>query len=288
MEGLLVVRCKKCQALLNIGDSKQTIKCAVCGNEITIDSSTAKTEPCKIGPNNELSIIGDEIDDMISKHSATFLDDLLGAAIEKEEREHFQKTSADCVNLEEAKALETVHYGSLIWKVIGIENEKKLLLSKECMGIDFEWTSEDDPFDDLEDRSLADLLSDSPIDYAHEAKEIRDYLNEWFYEKYFSKIERERIVPHCIKIRKADGSVAQELNERIFLLSEEEVQKYLPECKDRIASMHGLFRDVTRDWLLRVDDEVVTHQSIINTSGKVEKVSDGNLYEYFRPAIWVK
>ena len=159
MEGLLVVRCKKCQALLNIGDSKQTIKCAVCGNEITIDSSTAKTEPCKIGPNNELSIIGDEIDDMISKHSAAFLDDLLGAAIEKEEREHFQKTSADSVNLEEAKALETVHYGSLIWKVIGIENEKKLLLSKECMGIDFEWTSEDGPFDDL-DEDIIDQIID--------------------------------------------------------------------------------------------------------------------------------
>lgn len=286
----LFIRCKNCQALLSNNASKKTFKCPVCENEIIFDSSIDENNSCQIGEDKEISIIGDEIDNMISDFSTTSLDDLLSMAMEKEDADHFNKISADVVALENANLLETVRYGKIFWQVIGIENGKKLLLSKECMVMDLDWICNDDSYDDFDDfnGTLEEFRNNSKIDYTHEAEEIRKYFNEWFCEKYFSSAEIDRIEPHCIKIYKPDGSLAQEINERIFLLSEAEVQKYLPNCKDRIATTHVMYNDVPKEWLLRVDDEVVTFQTVINTVGEVEKLPTNSLSDRFRPAIWVK
>lgn len=289
MKGLFI-RCNKCQALLNNDTSNKTFKCPVCENEIIIDSSMVEDNSYQIGENNEISIIGDDIDKMISDFSEATLDDMLSVAMEKEYADHFNKISADVVALETANLFETVRYGELIWQVIEIENGKKLLLSKECMVMDFDWICKDDSYDDFDDfnGTLGEFCNNSKIDYTHEAEEIRKYFNEWFCEKYFSSAEIDRIEPHCIKIYKPDGSLAQEINERVFLLSEAEVQKYLPNCKDRIAITHVLFNDVPLEWLLRSDDEVITSQCVVNADGEIEQIPDGYLTDRFRPAIWVK
>ena len=64
--------------------------------------------------------------------------------------------------------------------------------------------------------------------------------------------------------------------------------KYIQAKEDRIASMHVMFNDVGRDWLLRLDDEPEEYQMVVNTEGDFEKVDVGCLCSWFRPAIWVK
>ena len=49
------------------------------------------------------------------------------------------KSFAEVVPFEVAKINNCVQFGELLWQVIGIEDGKKLLISKECMQIDFDW-----------------------------------------------------------------------------------------------------------------------------------------------------
>jgi len=217
-------------------------------------------------------------------------DECFGAAMEAEDERYFAEISANIVPLENANINDYVKFGKIIWKVIGIENGKKLLLSKDCMGMDFDWEfgqDDDDTIDDNE--SLADMLyNEECVNYAKEAEEIRKYFREWFCENYFSQEELKRIVPHCIKIKSSDNDIAQTFNDCVFLLSKAEIEKYIPTKEDRIASMHVMFNDVVRDWLLRLDDELEEYQMVVNTEGNFEKVDAGCLCSWFRPAIWVK
>ena len=219
-----------------------------------------------------------------------FSDDFLKTAMDNEDKRYRDKASANIVPVEVANINDCVQFGKNIWKVIGIENGNKLLLSRDCMGLDFDWEfgrDDDDAIDHNE--SLADILSDDEsVDYAKEAAEIRKYFREWFREKYFSQEELKRIVPHCVKIKFSDNDIAQTLNESVFLLSKAEVEKYIPIKEDRIASMHVMFNDVVRDWLLRLDDEPEEYQMVVNTEGDFEKVDVGYMCSWFRPAIWVK
>lgn len=215
-------------------------------------------------------------------------DEYLGAAMKAEDERYFAKTSANIVPLENAKVNDCVKFGKIIWKVIGMEEGKKLLLSKDCMGMDFDWEFSQGDDNDLTDNkfgeTLADILgSEQVVDYAKEAEEIKKYFREWFCDNYFLKEEVEQIEPYCVK-----NTIGSTFDEYVFLLSEEEVKKYIPTKEERIASMHVMFNDVARDWLLRLEDEPVERQVVVNTEGDFETVSDGYLCSWFRPAVWVK
>lgn len=226
----------------------------------------------------------------MDKNFDVFSDAFLGEAMDNEDKRYRDMISANIVPLETATVNDCVQFGKIIWKVIGIENGNKLLLSRDCMVTDFDWEFGQDDDDAIDNNtSLADILSDEEsVDYAKEAGEIRKYFREWFCEKYFSQEELRRMVPHCIKIKSSSNDIAQTLNESVFLLSKAEVEKYIQAKEDRIASMHVMFNDVVRDWLLRLDDEPEEYQMVVNTEGDFEKVDVGCLCSWFRPAIWVK
>lgn len=76
-------------------------------------------------------------------------------------------------------------------------------------------------------------------------------------------------------------------DEFVFLLSKEEVEKYIPQKKDRIASMETIINPVTRPWLLRVDG-YTDYEVAVCSDGEIERVPEGQLCDKFRPAVWIK
>ena len=180
-----------------------------------------------------------------------------------------------------AEVYDVVQFGEFAWQVIGVEDGKKLLLTKECMQIDFDWefAQEDSAANESVEDMLADILADNDIDYAAEFNKIKKYFSEWFCEKHFTTEDLNRIVP--------TGKTSNEDTEYVFLLSEKEVQKYIPKKEDRIATVHVIFNDVKRPWMLRVDD-TSDYQMAVDTEGEIVKVPEQHICDQFRPAIWVK
>ena len=211
------------------------------------------------------------------------LDAFLEKMLETEDKIYSDKSTANVVPLDNACVGNLVTFGETVWRVIGVEDGKKLLISKDCDGMDMDWQLRDETKDDSSEpswKTLSDIQDDSPINYAEEAEEIRKYFAEWYCNK-FSAEERARMVPHTI----ITSTGKQEVN--VFLLSRAEVEKYLPNKEERIASMHVIFNDVVRSWLLRTNDSE-EYQLPVNTEGEFERVPDGYTLEWFRPAVWVR
>ena len=224
----------------------------------------------------------------MSKDFDKFLDKLLEIGMEAEDKRYFEEISKDIVTLENAKINDRVQFGKIIWKVIAIEGEKKLLISKDCMGIDYDWemTQQDVADIEMELKDILNMKNDESIDYKEEFKKIKKYLNGWFCDKTFSMEELARIVPNFTETSNESVSMIGQ-SDKVFLLSKSEVKKYIPEKKDRIASMHVMFNDVARAWTLRLENETET-QTIVNREGEIETLQSGYMNEWFRPAVWVK
>lgn len=193
------------------------------------------------------------------------------------------KSFTEVVPFEVAKINNCVQFGELLWQVIGIEDGKKLLISKECMQIDFDWeftqNNSSEIKENIEDM-LTDILSEKGINYADEFDNIRKYFSEWFCKKYFSAEDLTRIVPNHNK-------TLLENPEYVFILNEEEIKKYIPKKEDRIATVNVILNDVKKPWLLRIDG-VVDHQIVVDIDGDIVEVPEGHICDRFRPAIWVK
>lgn len=92
------------------------------------------------------------------------------------------------VPFEVAEINDYVQFGEFAWQVIWVENGNKLLISKNCMQMDFEWEFAKDESSDANEfveSVLTDVLSGKDIDYAAEFDELKKYFSEWFYEKHF-------------------------------------------------------------------------------------------------------
>lgn len=216
--------------------------------------------------------------------------------------------------IEIAEVGDYVQFGALAWKVIAVEDGKKLLLSKEWMMIDSDVEIADDSFDeifsekqveqgaedcadedfsedfeeDFLDSTYACLFSEDAFNKKYRAckseyESIQNYLRKCFCEYYFSPNDVKRIVPHSIASNDKSNS------EYVFLLSREEVEKYIPEKEDRIATkmidFDILVYDVKKPWLLRFN-ESERYYFVVDTEGDIIVV-DGH-YDRFRPAVWVK
>lgn len=173
-----------------------------------------------------------------------------------------------------AEVGDHVQFGAFAWRVIAIENGKKLLLSKDCMQMDMEWELRDEDSNASIEDMLADILAESTLDYAEEYNGFKEYFKEWFCQKYFSEEDMAKIIPH-------------NADEFVFLLSKEEVEKYIPKKEDRIASMETIINPVTRPWLLRVDG-YTDYEVAVCSDGEIERVPEGQLCDKFRPAVWIK
>ena len=199
--------------------------------------------------------------------------------------------------LEIAEIGDYVQFGKIAWKVIGIEDGKKLLLSKEWMYTDtdeeleensleelLKEIAEDQAEEDIIDESLAFLFSEDSFNKKYRAcsreyEGVQKYLREEFCNEYLSQDDVKRIVPYSIK------SNDQINSEYVFLLSPNEVEKYIPKKEDRIATAAVHIFDVKKPWLLRFNDEE-RYYFAVDTEGNIVVV-DGHC-EKFRPAVWVK
>ena len=183
-------------------------------------------------------------------------------------------------------------FGKLIWKVIAVENENKLLLSKDCMSKDFDWefgqenSKERKTNNQMTPQDILNDMDNTPIDYEEEFLNTIKYLNGWFCDKYFSNEELERIVSRSNDNGERYAS-AKIQDIKVFLMSEDEVERFLPVIKNRIARMHVMFNDVARAWTLSYDSKTGS-QRVVNTEGEIETVPNGQINEWFRPAVWVK
>lgn len=216
-------------------------------------------------------------------------DEIFGKIMDKEDEMHFNEMLAENVPLETAKINDFVQFGKIVWKVIGVDNGKKLLLSKECMGMDFDWKFAQDDSNESAKSSLSDELEgilngDESIDYAQKYDEIKKYFAEWFCHNYFSKDELEKIVPCGTETLTSKGAL---VNDQVFILSKSEVMQYIPIEQNRIASMHVMFNDVTRPWIIRHGD-LAEYQLAVDEEGEIVRVPDGYMCCWFRPAVWVK
>lgn len=219
--------------------------------------------------------------------------------------------------IEIAEVGDYVQFGALAWKVIAIEDGKKLLLSKECLVTGPDWElgqnnfadlfnklvapdneeesteeaesmEDDDVEEDITDDSLDFLFSEDYFNKKYRAcksdyESIQKYLRESFCEEYFLQSDIERIVPYSIEINN------QTISEQVFLLSRDEVEKYIPKKEDRIAyaviDFDILVSNVKKPWFLRFN-ESERYYFVVDTEGEIIVVSGH--YDRYRPAVWVK
>lgn len=200
------------------------------------------------------------------------------------------------VPIEIAEVNDCVQFGKFAWEIIAIEDGKKLLLSKECMTVDMDWEFAQEDEEDLTehinvyDEGYADsefaaiLRSPGSVDkYAKALEKLRKYFREWFCKECFSQSDLERIIPQHFKM---NDTSANDFDDLFFLLSKEEVEKYLPDRENRISTLKVLYFDVKRPWALRLDDTSY-YPFIVDNEGEIVMFPYGYI-DYFRPAVWVK
>lgn len=161
----------------------------------------------------------------------------------------------------------------LEWYVIGNDNGKKLLLSKDVVT------------KAKYNKKKTDVVSwkDS---YA------RLYLNEDFYNFVFNDAEKQKIQSVNIKTSKnpASSLSSDEYTlDKIFLLSYDEVMAYIG--MDNKYLLEGKPFDKTRvsSWSLRTPGDKENRVSVVSSSGKIDlKGNPSNNSQGMRPAMWIK
>lgn len=202
-------------------------------------------------------------------------------------REYCEK--GDTLDVDSVSVGETVSFGHfpentdytmmpLNWKVIAKEEDKILLITeKNIMG-------------------QSDKISQKGI---WKDSWVRKLLNEGFYMSAFTDKEREQIIlskntnPRN-KSSKADGGPDTE--DFVFLLSLEEVEKYLPEEESRKTTFTDYAKgqytggsDRSGHWVLRTPGSDWGAVGVSDYFGRFSAMT-GNFSSnrYLRPAIWVK
>ena len=184
----------------------------------------------------------------------------------------------------------------LVWRVLAIRDGSALLLSEyvyenKSYTNDADWT-------------------DHPDCVSWPNSNVGAYLNDEFLVESFTEDERSCILDTQIPDGTADdlqvflnGYSSPSFYDKIFILSSEEVKKYLGE--DRVANevKHYSSFDSTysQSWWVRAD-KVYSHKadkeagikaeagiSVVEHSGQYDLVDPTNgTYYYVRPAMWVK
>jgi hypothetical protein len=203
----------------------------------------------------------------------------------------------------------------VLWRIIDISGNRALLLSE--LGLDgMKFTNSPVhsgfPTDypricrqrELTGRSFDELYAEAKelrykesLEYVHwECSDVREWLNGSFYTECFSENERDLITG--TKLMTDSG---EEIEDKIFLLSRDEVEKYFPESYDRqltisefvkrkqkISSGKGILSmsDGLCDWWLRSGGETgVNYVGYDGNIGCAIEQSDTNV---IRPSLWVK
>jgi len=178
------------------------------------------------------------------------------------------------VRMETATVGDTVEFGQFSWLVLDSTDDRLLLIASEVT------------------ERRAYNSSDWPCTW--ETSSVRSYLNGAWLEWYFSEAEMERIVsiamdnPDNPKYGTDGGSARAD---RVFLLSLEEVEQYLPLAADRIAH----YGDDAYWWWLRTPGRHANSAVVVDPSGDIIMsghgvggyATDYTGFGGLRPALWV-
>lgn len=169
------------------------------------------------------------------------------------------------------------HETSIEWRVIAIEGNRALLLSRYCL--------------------VNDGYSQS--DTTWETSSLRSSLNDLF-DSYFSEAEQMMIQEY---------ETAPGIMDKVFILSPEEVEKYLPfpetrlssptpyviDCYDYSYSYLAGHIDFSSEepcsWFLRFKNHTMENDyvaPIINTKGEFSRAFRNSDDVFLRPAIWIR
>ena len=195
--------------------------------------------------------------------------------------------TVECVDLASVNIGDEVEFGRfpsndnyemqpLKWIAIARENDMTLLLSKDCLFM-------------LE----SDLATYSYKKWSNSS--IRKMLNNGFMNMAFVSEERDHIckVSNSTTYSVRKGKVdTEQTKDNVFLLSKEEVEKYLPEEKDRISQFAPravMFGDDTsckydRDYWVTRTPAGYGVEGVSISKGFFTNRGSG----YCRPAMWVK
>jgi hypothetical protein len=167
------------------------------------------------------------------------------------------------------------------WIVLDIQGENALLLSKD--GLDCKCYHEEE------------------IDMTWEECDLRQWLNDEFYNMAFRKYEKPFIITADVS---ADENPDWETDpgndtlDNVFLLSVNEVFKYFPDQDDRLcaptqyARSHNAFanEDGNGWWWLRTPGRTQSDGTMVNSTGRLGPSGDPvtGSRGCVRPCIWVK
>ena len=153
------------------------------------------------------------------------------------------------------------------WKILVIENGRALVVSKYC----------------VDNRPYNNYISEKNI---WSKSSLRNWLNTVFYEEAFSSTEKDCVVSTAVADSEGGGSV-----NKIWILTKEEIEKYMPNWCDRIC-LGRFWTCFGCKW-----EEVSWHtRSPGPYDDRVLSVSsDGGSFEdsyvkwklHIRPAMWV-
>ena len=126
-----------------------------------------------------------------------------------------------------------------------------------------------------------------------EESTIREWLNSDFYNSAFTDKEKKTILTTRISEKRTDGKT-RTTNDKVFLLSKDELEKCLPKQKWKATSSlvaiensyYGSFsQNGYYDWLLRSAEDI-GKKHMVSSEGYIKTV-DGDKVCGIRPAMWV-
>ncbi|MDR1083028.1 MAG: DUF6273 domain-containing protein [Coriobacteriales bacterium] len=152
---------------------------------------------------------------------------------------------------------------SIIWQCLAVEDDWALLLSREIL---------------FESSYIApDFYGDQNLlEWAD--SDIRTTLNNAFLSDFsdddLAKVKETQI-----------NGYRESTVDRVFLLSEDEAYRYLPNAKDREARYHG----VPTKWFLKSDGAFEGYRICVYEDGSIPKVDGGGVFGTagVRPALWL-
>lgn len=236
------------------------------------------------------------------------------------------KKAAPQLTGENANVGETVSFGQYEWIVLAKEGSKVLLLTKEAIAtkgfnkIDSQEPATEAP---TEGETEPDTIEESVDPDAEETEEtepaipistrhtptsweectLRAWLNGEFLNK-FTEAEQAKILTTEVKTeanRVFGTSGGNDTNDQVFLLSLEEIEKYLPTEAERIcypnadAKASGVYEKGGVSYWLRTLGNDATYVVIVGNSGGISVsgfLADGSATYTpgigVRPAIWVE
>ena len=184
---------------------------------------------------------------------------------------------------------------------------------------DGDWENDEEPIEwlvlDIQDNKALLLsqyaLNSKPYNTDYEAVDwehcsLRQWLNGWFLKFSFSDAEKKAILNTTVNNSVLQGNQEWEntggknTQDKIFLLSYQEVMRYFGSAEDRICTPTSYAIEMGADtreysghiteagwWWLRSPGEKEHHAAFVNFDGEIYSNAVGNEYLSVRPAMWV-